>query len=990
MSAPPDVIEERKVFNGTAYIAVTLAAAATWMLVSNWHLHLSSLLGFGPAAWMLGLAGICAGLALGALLMNRLLPRITAPHGVFAVVQAAVALQAVYGFDLFELLRGLLQDGALASTAAGQWALAWVYILPAPLLLGAAHALFLPIVVRGRGDPASALARHWQCLLLGLLAGAAGQAFLEYRYGAFGVWQAAGGLSAAAGLLCWALRHRFPDIRPAAPLVVTDEPPAPASLWLLPASLGLAFALWSVVLHHMLLLAFGPTERFALTFITAALLALFAGSLGRGRSGSGIVGSMPLALAAVIIALTAYAPEPLLTYLPQLRNNLTTAPLDYLLFALVCGGLTLLLAIPGALLLRPLPAAARQLWIRYQEGSFGVAAASALLGLAFGLWLARFIVLPHLGLQLSLAVALALPLLLALAYAPRRLLMLPLVAAALAAVMLKPPTDPMLLLSAPFTVSPPPPEESRVSYLRHGAAKTTAAVGVPLGLELSEYGLTQEVAAAGLETGGVGTSLQAETVAGMLPLLYQPQAASAAVLGVGTGRMAEMLLLGAGMQQVDVVESDHVAVMQARGLPLSRAAFADERLRMHQRDPRAFMLAQAERSYDAIVIDATTPSLGDHAAMHSQELYQLLASRLAEQGVLIQHLAIDRLGPEVLVALAKAVSAAFPDFHLFQPQDNVLLLVAANDPAAISLLRAGSFARLRAPSGAPQLGIPNIFALESMLLLERSAIAPLLDTYQDVPPSSDFFPAAGWKFDLDLYLGLDSRWLRRVADDFAFVFRQPEFTNVRLHEPRDAQLALNRNSRRLSLAAAAMQVFEPGLDLREAFARVAGVRGMDAEQVEEMFDPDCAAGLSSFLRVSRMADLVNAIEPHLLPSELPRLRAKLQAELPCYEDLQRGDEVAAQLAVFYDAWLAGDAERSAAAGKELLLQAGSIVSDTDASLLIRQMLNEYRLENHEMSLYLGQWMGAQASPAAKFATRTAYAHSLLTAFTEIEQNQAGP
>ena len=990
MNAPPDVIEERKVFNGTAYIAVMLAAAATWMLVSNWHLHLRSLLGFGPASWMLGLAGICAGLALGALLMNRLLPRISSPHGVFAVVQAVVALQAVYGFDLVEVLRELLQGGA-PSSAAGQWALAWIYMLPVTLLLGAAHALFLPIVVRGRGDPAGALARHWQCLLFGLLGGAAGQAFLEYRYGAFGAWQAAGGLSAGAGLLCWALRHRFPAIKPATPLAVTDEPPAPASLWLLPAVLGLAFALWSVPLHRMLLLAFGPTERFALTFIIAALLALFVGSLGRGRSSPDTASSMPLALAAAAIALTAYATEPLLTYLPHLRVNLTISMQDYLLFALAGFGIVLLLfALPGALLLRPLPVVARRLWIRYQEGAFGVAAAASLLGLAAGLWLARFILLPHLGLRLSLAVALLLPLVLALAYAPRRLLLLPLVVAALAAVLLKPATDPALLLSAPFTVAPPPPEESRISYLRHGAAKTTAAVGVPLGLELSEYGLTQEVAAAGLETGGVGTSLQAETVAGMLPLLYQPRSAAAAVLGVGTGRMAEMLLLGGAMQQIDVVDSDHVAVMQARGLPLSRDAFADERLRMHQRDPRAFMLAQAERSYDAIVIDATTPGLGDHAAMHSQELYQLLASRLAEQGVLVQHLVIDRLGPEALVALAKAASAAFPDFHFFQPQDNVLLLVAANDPAAISLLRAGSFARLRAPSGVAQLGIANIFALESMLLLERAAIAPLLDTYQDVPPSSDFFPAAGWQFDLDLYRGLDSRWLRRVADDFAFVFRQPEFINARLHEPRDAQLALNRNSRRLSLAAAAVQVFEPGLELREAFARVAGVRGLDAEQVEELFDPDCAAGLSRFLRVSRMADLVNAIEPHLLPSELPRLRARLQAELPCYDELQRGDDVAAQLAVFYDAWLAGDAERSAAAGKELLLQAGSIVSDTDASLLIRQMLNEYRLNNHEMSLYLGQWMGAQASPAAKFATRTAYAHSLLTAFTEIEQSQAGP
>lgn len=985
--------EERQALAGDAYAALLPGAAAAWLMLGGWHLQLRSLLGFGAAAWMLALAGVLGGVALGALLIRPLLGRIGAPHVAFAAMHAVLALQAVYAHDLFETLRGALAAGA-APAAAVQWLLAFALVLPGLLLAGAAQAAFVPVITRGRGDPAGPLRRHWQILLLGCAAGEALRVFMEIRFGVLGAWQAAAAAAGLAGLVAWALRHRYPEVSLAAPARPAAGERAPAALWLLPGGLALVFGAWAAAAHRMAVLAFGATPRVDASLLAALLLALFAGGLflGQGAAGAARRAALPrhLAVAALAAAAALHAYEPLLALLPALPRALWATPLflsfeidPYLPYVAACFALLLaLVGLPAALAARTLPLLTRELWDRHGEGAFAVVLAAVLAGLAAGIALARFVLLPQLGLALALAATPLLLLALLLALARRRRLVLAAAAAAVLAAFAKPFFDPALLLSAPYS-GRPQPVEAEIAYLRQGAAAALASRTLRYGFEISERGLPKVVAAPSPEHGRIATDLQAETLAGMIPLLYRPAAARAAVIGAGTGRVAETLLLGAAMEEVELAEPDRGALALARSLPLSRAAFADGRLRLRAVDPRQLLLRSEPASYDAIAVAATVPGLGAGAALHAMEFYELAAGRLTEQGVFVQHFAAEELSPELFAAVAKAAGAAFADYRVFVPQPEDVLLVAARDPAAIRLLRAGSFARLREPSGAARMGLPNVFAVESALAFERRAIEPLLDTYVDVYPSADLFPGAGWLLDRDLFMGQGNGWLRGALSSFGFLFRQPEFTTAALHAPRIAQLEVNPRSEQQSWAALALPALDPAAELPEAFARVAAARGFDLGQVAALFEPDCAAGPSLFERASWLAEMINAIEPFLHAAERQPLRARLQDGLPCYAALL-ADPDAGRLAGIYDAWLAGDHQRVREAGVPLLYSVEDFTVDADASILLRLALAEFAAGEPDNVIRMSHQLGTRASPAARFALRVIYAHGLRSVFEEVD------
>ncbi|MBF2735958.1 MAG: hypothetical protein ISN26_07855, partial [Betaproteobacteria bacterium AqS2] len=980
---PRTPAEERQALAGDAYAALLPAAAAAWLMLGGWHLQLRSLLGFGATSWLLALAGILAGVAAGALLIRPLLGRITAPHVAFAAMHAVLALQAVYAHDLFDMLRGALAAGA-APAAAAQWLLAFAVALPGLLLIGAAAAVFVPVITRGRGDPAGPLRRHWQIVLLGFLLGEALRVFMEIRFGALGAWQAAAVAAGLAGLVAWALRHRYPDVSLAAPAHLDEgaEQKAPAALWLLPGALALAFGAWAAAAHRLAVMAFGATPRVDASLLLALLLALFAGSLFAGADRRAAL-PRHLAAAAAAAAAAMHAYEPLLAWLPELLDALPASRDAYLQYVAACFVLLLaFVALPAALLARTLPLLTRELWPRHGDGAFALAFAAVLGGLAAGIALGRFVLLPQLGLALAVAATPLLVLALLLVLARRRWLVLAVAAAAVLASFAKPFFDPALLLSSPYSVRPQP-AEAEVTYLRQDAAGAIAARTLPAGFEINERGLTKLVAAPFPEHGRFAADLQAETMAGMIPLLYQPGAARAAVIGAGSGRIAETLLLGAAMAEMDLAEPGRVALEMARTLPLSAAAFEDERLQIHAVDPRQLLLRREPGSYDVVAVAATVPGLGAGAALHALEFYELAASRLSGQGVFVQHFAAEELSPELFAAIAKAAGAAFADYRVFLPQPNAVLLVAARDPAAIRLLRAGSFARLREPAAAARMGLANVYAVESALAFERLAVEPLLDTYTEIYPSADMFPAASWHFDFDLFLGRGGGWLRGALENFGFVFREPGFTTAAPHLPRTAQLNVNPRSAQQSWAALGLRALDPAVALPDAFADLAGALGLDAGQVAALFNSDCAAGPNLFERASRMAEMVNAIDPFLHAAERPQLRARLQADLPCHAEML-ADPAASRLAVIYDAWLAGDHQSVRVAGRPLLAGAVTFNADADASILLRLAIAEHAAGEPDNVIRMTGLLGADASPAARFALRLIYAHGLRGVFEKVE------
>jgi spermidine synthase len=162
------------------------------------------------------------------------------------------------------------------------------------------------------------------------------------------------------------------------------------------------------------------------------------------------------------------------------------------------------------------------------------------------------------------------------------------------------------------------------------------------------------------------------------------------VLLIGSGALGSVPnILEHPIRRIDLVEIDHHALQVVRRyLPAyARAALEDPRVRIVTDDPRRF-LARNATQYDLMVILEPSPVTLRLARLSTMEFYELCATRLAPDGVLVIRF---ESAPNVLTgemaalggSLWRALSSVFPVVRAGPGPESLLL--AGTDPAAVTL-----------------------------------------------------------------------------------------------------------------------------------------------------------------------------------------------------------------------------------------------------------------------------------------------------------------
>jgi len=334
---------------------------------------------------------------------------------------------------------------------------------------------------------------------------------------------------------------------------------------------------------------------------------------------------------------------------------------------------------------------------------------------------AGFFVLPALGYAGTLALAVGTNLALAaaaLALAPSAF---GFVAAALLAglFLVSRPGEPWRLLrTSPLSTRA---ATGDVSFFAVGRAATVLALRNAGSQDLRTNGLPESsIAPRGAR---FGTELVAPWLSA-LPAVARPDLRSMLVVGLGGGLAIERV--PAPVERVDVVELEPEVVAANRAFSAWRRfdPLADPRIHVRTNDARSALLLTDAR-YDAIVSQPSHPWGAGASHLYTREFFELVASRLAPDGVFVQWIGLGFVDADLLQSLVATLRDVFPNVRVYRPNPGGVLFLASTGPLDVEAHAAAAIARSPASLRDVAIAVPEDVA--AALALDEAGARVLAD-----------------------------------------------------------------------------------------------------------------------------------------------------------------------------------------------------------------------------------------------------------------------
>ena len=601
---------------------------------------------FGNTAWAsaIVLAAFMAGLAIG----NAISLRLRGTLRVYAALELSIALSGLaLVFALGSTQTWFVPLFRVLPLNATRLVLAFLLLIVPTTLMGAT----LPTVVRALSESDENFGRVlgllYGCNTLGAVAGSLlGELVLIRAIGIRGTGVVAAGLSICAA--CGALVLRG---APAPPPARTGEG-AGAPLRTLSASFLAGFALLALEVlwfRLIVLFNFGSSLAFA-TMLAVVLL---------GIGGGALVTSMlmthwpdadewlPFASAASCVALIlgywGFAPSLLVNKQLVLRHEA---------FAVFFDSIRLMLpvsAISGFLFTAIGKRVERE--VGDEKRATALVTLSNTIGAAIGSLVAAFVLIPHGGVERGLFVV-------AVVYAIVTLLTMrrkyaALIIAVAACVFF--PFGVMRRVFLPAAVK---------NYGGHIVAVREGPIETAVYLRNTFHGETHfhRLFTNGYSMSGTTfASRRYMTLFADLALSLRPKAKSALLISYGVGVTAKALTEAKQLTSIDVVDvSRNILDMSEIVWPGSSNPLRDMRVRVHLEDGR-FFLRTTDRRFDLITAEPPPPKSAGIVSLYTFEYFQLLRSRLTDNGVVTYWLPVYQLSLQDAQSLVAAFCGAFDD-----------------------------------------------------------------------------------------------------------------------------------------------------------------------------------------------------------------------------------------------------------------------------------------------------------------------------------------
>ncbi|HTU65420.1 MAG TPA: fused MFS/spermidine synthase [Steroidobacteraceae bacterium] len=728
-----------------------LSGFAALIYQTAWMRQFAIVFGTSELAVATVLAAYMAGLALGAWLAERFLPRVDRPVMTYALLELGIAAGAVLAVPalLFVSTLGLqaLFGGQASPPSSDHAATTLFYLLSAFVALALPTTLMgatLPLLARYAVSEEKQIGRRIGALYAmntaGAVAGALVTAFvLLPMLGLSHTTYFAAAVNALVFILAVMLAKRVPYTPP--PKGYELDGPAwrlsmpkpvrtqtfrdlPGPAWVLPLMLAagaVAFfqeVLWSRMFAHVMgssIYAFGVMVA---SFLTGIALG---GGLGAAVARSRETAAAALGAALIVAAFAAGVAylklESLLPGSAGLMKNVRAIagvelPMNALLAGLLLLPMTVAIGMTYPLAVRVLandaadaaPASARV----YAWNTVGAIVGSLAAG---------FVLIPALKYEGAIRVAVWASAALGVAalwLVARVNRPFAAVATLLALVTLGfQPQPPMkLLVTSPMNVG----TTGRVLSYDIGRSASVVMLSKDGELELRTNGLPEAI----MDGTGSLPRFSGEYWLTPIAAIARPAARDMLVVGFGGGVVIENV--PPSIERVDVIELEpKVIEANAKSVALRRRnPLGDSRVNIVLNDARG-ALQLTRKKYDAIVSQPSHPWTAGASHLYTREFMQLAHEHLNPDGVFVQWMNVIFMDADVLRSLTATLLDVYKEVRVYRPDPNTLLLLASDAPLNLETNLATTGEPLRsAPLHYQRFGINNAEDLVSALYLDTA------------------------------------------------------------------------------------------------------------------------------------------------------------------------------------------------------------------------------------------------------------------------------
>jgi spermidine synthase len=765
------------------FLLFTVSGFAGLIYESIWSHYLKLFLGHAAYAQTLVLALFMGGMAIGSWLCSRWSQRWKNLLRSYALAEALIGVAALLFHQVFVAATESAYTSILPAlggeTAAVlfKWTLAGLLILPQSVLLGMTFPLMSAgLIRRYPAAPGESLAMLYFTNSFGAAIGVLASGFvLIEALGLPGTVRAAGVMNLVLAAAVWMLAGRKEPV-PAAPSAAGGDPRAEQLYRLLIAVAlltGGASFVFEIGWIRMLSLVLGSSTHSFELMLSAFILGIACGGYWvRRRIDSITDPGHFLGVVLTVMGLLALATLPLYGQMFGLMQivlqALARTDAGYALFLVSSDGIALAVMFPATFCAgMTLPLITYALLRGGQgEKAIGAVYSANTLGSILGVFFAAHIGMPFLGLKGLIACGAALDaglglVLLWRATGARRLslgaaaLSLACFVAVLAGVQL----DPYKMASGVFRHGDLYTTRD-ATLLMHRDGKTTTVSLMDFGSDRSLRTNGKSDGAVNMDENGPRVSDEVTmTLTAAIPLAYRPDAATAAVIGIGTGLTTHTLLGSGALRSVETIEIEPaMAEASRRFAPRNASAFADPRSHIVFDDAKTFFSSR-NRKYDIIVSEPSNPWVSGVASLFTSEFYRLVRRHLNEDGVLVQWFQMYEIDASLIASVLRALGENFPDYAVYASTGSDLLIVAgetrtlARPIADILATMPGVARELR------RVQVTSIRDIEVRRIGGKSSLGPMFLGYA-VPANSDYYPY------LDLHAA-KYRFLRQSADELA-------------------------------------------------------------------------------------------------------------------------------------------------------------------------------------------------------------------------------
>jgi len=753
----------------TAIVAACflLSGAASLMDQVVWLRYLSLTFGNTTLATATLLSVFMGGLGLGAFLFGRWSNRLRQPLLLYAVMEVAIGLFALAS----PWLISIIDSGYVAMYrnwgsqpllfTAGRTLLAAAILLPPTLLMGGTLPLILRAVTRGREAVGRTSALFYGINTAGAVLGTAFAGFISIRaIGLYGTLQLAAGANLIAALLCWRLSRPVPT--PAAALAGTPASSLSGRRWLaaLFFVMGATSLAFEVLWTRILVFHVGSSVYAYSLMLVVVLLGIGLGSL-IATPWADRVKSPLVSLGLIELAIGLWIPLQILLFnrldSMLLAVGALVGPTSFVgITGIQLVTILPLLGPPTLLMGLSFPIAVRAFNRELDElgGDVGQVYGANTFGAVLGSLGAGFVLIPTLGTQNALLVTAAANALLGAILLRRSSLQWRAVAwisvPALLLLTAVFPADRVILSAGPFRDDAP----DAIAYFHEDAQAS-----VTIRQRQKDNQLYFALELNGVAVAGTSPELYAaQKMQGHLPLLLGGGARSVVHIGFGTGGTAWAVSRHETEDILIVEISPEVLKASDTYFPALNHGVLDlPRVRVELNDGRNFLLATPER-FDAVLSDSIHPSYAGNGSLYSLEYFELIRSRLSDDGVASMWLPMYYLTPRNYAMILRAFRDVFPNVAVwYEPTTvNAFTIVTGKvdpggwDPDALSR----AFSRPEVAGELADLGMATPAHLLPLLLATSNELDPWLS---EVPPHVDDLPAV--EYESGTLLDRNGPWL---------------------------------------------------------------------------------------------------------------------------------------------------------------------------------------------------------------------------------------